>query len=78
MFWFRVTFDLVQIDIYTPFNALLQRLWQLWEMVMLAEPLLVLAPSPGLYRAALSTHAMCDLFVAGHTAQLYLTLAMLF
>lgn len=51
MFWFRVTFDLVQIDIYTPFNALLQRLWQLWEMVMLAEPLLVLAPSPGLYRA---------------------------
>ena len=37
----------LQIDVYTPFSALLQHLWQLWELIMLAEPLLVLAPSPG-------------------------------
>lgn len=32
---------------FTPFSALLQHLWALWELVLLAEPLLVLAPSPG-------------------------------
>lgn len=36
-----------QVDVYTPFSALLQHLWALWELVLLAEPLLVLAPSPG-------------------------------
>ncbi|DBA96088.1 TPA: hypothetical protein ACH3X1_001584 [Trebouxia sp. C0004] len=35
-----------EVDIYTPFSALLQHLWTLWEMLLLAEPLLVLAPSP--------------------------------
>lgn len=37
----------VQVDAYTPFSALLPHLWALWELVLLAEPLLVLAPSPG-------------------------------
>ncbi|DBA67049.1 TPA: hypothetical protein ACH3X2_001381 [Trebouxia sp. C0005] len=36
-----------EVDIYTPFSALLQHLWTLWEVLLLAEPLLVLAPSPG-------------------------------
>ena len=37
----------MQVDVYTPFSALLPQLWALWELVLLAEPLLVLAPSPG-------------------------------
>ena len=37
----------VQVDVFTPFSALLQHLWALWEMMLLAEPLLVVAPSPG-------------------------------
>lgn len=36
-----------EVDIYTPFSALLHHLWTLWEVLLLAEPLLVLAPSPG-------------------------------
>ena len=37
----------LQVDVFTPFSALLQHLWALWEMMLLAEPLLVVAPSPG-------------------------------
>lgn len=38
---------MVQADIYTPLRTALDRLWTLWEHVVLAEPLLVIAPSPG-------------------------------
>lgn len=37
----------LQVDVFTPFSALLQHLWALWEMMLLAEPLLVVSPSPG-------------------------------
>ena len=37
----------LQVDVFTPFTALPHHLWALWEMVLLAEPLLVVAPSPG-------------------------------
>ncbi len=46
----------LQVDIYTPFSALLQHLWTLWEVLLLAEPLLVLAPSPGDTSAAMNLH----------------------
>ena len=41
---------MLQADIYTPLRTVLDRLWTLWEHVVLAEPLLVIAPSPGLCR----------------------------
>ncbi len=50
--------DCLQVDIYTPFSALLQHLWTLWEVLLLAEPLLVLAPSPGDTSAAMNLHVM--------------------
>ncbi len=46
----------LQVDIHTPFSALLQHLWTLWEVLLLAEPLLVLAPSPGDTSAAMNLH----------------------
>ncbi len=36
-----------QVDVYTPFQAVLRHMWTLWELVLLAEPLLVAAPTPG-------------------------------
>ncbi|KAL3154098.1 hypothetical protein ABBQ32_013634 [Trebouxia sp. C0010 RCD-2024] len=36
-----------EVDVFTPFTALFHHLWTLWEMMLLAEPLLVVAPSPG-------------------------------
>jgi hypothetical protein len=37
----------LQVDIYTPLAEQLPRLWQLWEMVLTCQPLLVVAPTPG-------------------------------
>lgn len=36
-----------QVDIYTPMKAMLAKAWVLWELTMLAEPLMVVAPTPG-------------------------------
>lgn len=36
-----------QVDIYTPMKAMLSKAWVLWELTMLAEPLMVVAPTPG-------------------------------
>ncbi len=37
----------LQMDVYTPLAEQLGKLWQLWEMVLTCQPLLVVAPSPG-------------------------------
>jgi hypothetical protein len=37
----------LQVDIYTPLAEQLPKLWQLWEMLLTCQPLLVVAPSPG-------------------------------
>jgi len=54
----RSNIGCLQVDIYTPFSALLQHLWTLWEVLLLAEPLLVLAPSPGHTSAAMNLYVM--------------------
>ena len=38
---------LLQIDIYTPLKAILIKAWAVWELVLLAQPLMVAARSPG-------------------------------
>ena len=35
------------MDVFTPLRAVLDRAWVLWELTMLAEPLMVVAPTPG-------------------------------
>ena len=40
-------FACLQVDVYTPLKAMLDKAWIVWEMTLLAEPLLVVAPSPG-------------------------------
>ena len=37
----------MQVDAYTPLKHVLQQLWALWELLVLGEPLLVAAPTPG-------------------------------
>lgn len=39
---------LMEIDLFTPFVHCLSSLWHLWEMVLLGEPLLIMAPTPQL------------------------------
>ena len=36
-----------EVDVWTPFTAVIEQLWTLWELVLLGEPLLVMAPTPG-------------------------------
>ncbi|KAK9864873.1 hypothetical protein WJX84_003125 [Apatococcus fuscideae] len=43
-----------ETDIYTSLRTALDRLWNLWELVVLAEPLLIIAPSPGECSAAVA------------------------
>ena len=33
---------------FTPLCAVVSRVWALWELLMLAEPLMVVAPTPGM------------------------------
>ncbi len=35
-----------QVDLYTTFQSHLPRIWQLWEMMMLGQPLLVVGLTP--------------------------------
>ncbi len=37
----------MQVDIYTPLKSILAKAWVLWELTLLAEPLMVVACSPG-------------------------------
>ena len=37
----------VQADIFSPVRTYLDRLWSLWEMMLLAKPIMVVAPTPG-------------------------------
>ncbi|KAK9810174.1 hypothetical protein WJX72_006112 [[Myrmecia] bisecta] len=43
-----------EADVYSPFKAVLDKLWALWEMVALGLPLMVTAPSPGESSAAVA------------------------
>ena len=43
----------VQVDVFTPLCAVVARVWALWELLMLAEPLMVVAPTPGALRVRL-------------------------
>jgi len=38
---------LLQVDVFTPLCAVVSRVWALWELLVLAEPLMVVAPTPG-------------------------------
>lgn len=37
----------VQVDIWSVLAEVIEQAWVLWEMLILAQPLMVLAPSPG-------------------------------
>jgi hypothetical protein len=39
--------SLLQMDAYTPLRHVMHQLWGLWELLLLGEPLLVAAPTPG-------------------------------
>ena len=47
----------MQVDVYTPLRDVLDQAWTLWELTILAQPLLIIAPSPG-EQCSLST-PMC-------------------
>eukprot|EP00891_Asterochloris_glomerata_P002409 jgi/Astpho2/2409/Aster-x1074 len=36
-----------EADIFSPVRTYLERLWSLWEMMLLAKPIMVVAPTPG-------------------------------
>lgn len=38
---------LTQVDVYTPLKAILTKAWVVWELLLLAQPLMVAARSPG-------------------------------
>ena len=35
----------LQVDVYTPLKAVLEHAWQMWEAQILAQPLLIVAPT---------------------------------
>lgn len=35
------------MDVFTPLKSILAKAWVLWELVLLAEPLMICAPTPG-------------------------------
>jgi hypothetical protein len=37
----------MQVDIWSSLQEVVEQCWVLWELMVLAKPLLVLAPSPG-------------------------------
>lgn len=41
------------MDAYSPLQHVLQQVWALWEVLVLGEPLMVAAPTPGELRFAL-------------------------
>lgn len=44
----------VQVDVFTPLQSQLSRLWHLWELALLGKPLLVMSPSPSDCSAAVA------------------------
>ena len=38
--------SILQVDIFTTFQAHLPRLWQIWEMVLLGQPAMVVGLTP--------------------------------
>ncbi len=37
----------LQVDVWLPLEAVMEKCWVLWELIVLAQPLMVIAPSPG-------------------------------
>ena len=37
-----------QADVWLPLEAVVEKCWVLWELTVLAQPLMVIAPSPGM------------------------------
>ncbi len=37
-----------QVDVWLPLEAVMEKCWILWELLVLAQPLMVIAPSPGM------------------------------
>ena len=52
-------FRLLQVDVFTPLSAVVSRVWALWELLMLAEPLMVVAPTPGIKFAFAPARLCC-------------------
>ena len=44
-----------QVDIYTPLCEVLDQAWVLWEILVLAQPLMVVSPTPGAPRFRFAT-----------------------
>jgi len=42
----QVVSNLQSVNIYSVFKSVIQKLWLLWELVLVGEPLLVMSPSP--------------------------------
>jgi hypothetical protein len=38
---------MLQVDVWLPLQAVVEKCWVLWELMILAQPLMVIAPSPG-------------------------------
>ena len=39
---------MTQVDIWVPLQEVVEKCWVLWELMVLAQPLMVIAPSPGM------------------------------
>ena len=39
---------MTQVDMWVPLQEMVEKCWVLWELMMLAQPLMVIAPSPGM------------------------------
>lgn len=62
------------MDVYTPFAHCLKSLWHKWEMVLVGEPLMIMAPTPHL--SSSTVHALLTLtapYPYGHDFSPYFT-----
>jgi len=39
---------MTQVDMWVPLQEVVEKCWVLWELMVLAQPLMVIAPSPGM------------------------------
>ena len=53
----------LQADVFTPLKGSLQQIWQLWEAQVLAQPLLVVAPTASAPPASRMPAALTNLLV---------------
>ena len=42
-----MSLHVLQVDVWQPLQEVAEKCWVVWELMVLAQPLMVIAPSPG-------------------------------